>query len=475
MHVDIKNLGTITTGSFHTNDLTIIFGKNNSGKTYISYATYILIKKIKTELLKETTIVKEINACKKGGNYKAYELSINKIIDTIASEKFKKTTTDLLSSGFCVSNNFFKDTEISINTEKLKKEAISKKIEITVNHLLGEHIAFITKNESSDILNVIITNTSLFNDEDDSELTGHAPKNENTLIDNHFHYQIAMEIINESIVFDIKNPFIITSERTGIELFYPELDNNRSNIAEEMAYSTSKQNVRKKDFIELFEKNVSKYSLPIADNIRSIRNGSRKRSNGDLVNHDNYPLINKTLKKITQGDFLRTELGDTIFLINGSKQEIPLQVASSSIKSMSLFDMYINKLSVSDGALIIDEPELNLHPDNQILMAELIVRLVNSGIKVIMTTHSDYIIREINNRIKLNKISNKKKEELKKYIENDIDVISHNRINAFCITENKTIKEIKITENGFQSVIFDDVIISSSEREDDINYITESF
>ena len=51
---------------------------------------------------------------------------------------------------------------------------------------------------------------------------------------------------------------------------------------------------------------------------------------------------------------------------------------------------------------MIDEPELNLHPKNQRNMARLLAMLVNAGIKVFITTHSDYIIREFNTLIQLN-------------------------------------------------------------------------
>ena len=41
-------------------------------------------------------------------------------------------------------------------------------------------------------------------------------------------------------------------------------------------------------------------------------------------------------------------------------------------------------------------------------MANLLARLVTAGIKVLVTTHSDYFIREINNFIMLtNKFENK--------------------------------------------------------------------
>ena len=51
---------------------------------------------------------------------------------------------------------------------------------------------------------------------------------------------------------------------------------------------------------------------------------------------------------------------------------------------------------------MIDEPELNLHPENQRRIARLFARLVNIGMKVFITTHSDYIIKELNTLIMLN-------------------------------------------------------------------------
>lgn len=52
--------------------------------------------------------------------------------------------------------------------------------------------------------------------------------------------------------------------------------------------------------------------------------------------------------------------------------------------------------------LMVDEPELNLHPENQRRVARLFACLVNLGIKVFITTHSDYIIKELNTLIMLN-------------------------------------------------------------------------
>jgi len=51
---------------------------------------------------------------------------------------------------------------------------------------------------------------------------------------------------------------------------------------------------------------------------------------------------------------------------------------------------------------MIDEPELNLHPENQRRIARLFARLTKLGIRIFITTHSDYIIKELNTLIMLN-------------------------------------------------------------------------
>ena len=51
-----------------------------------------------------------------------------------------------------------------------------------------------------------------------------------------------------------------------------------------------------------------------------------------------------------------------------------------------------------------EEPEMCLHPQLQQEMGRLLIRLVNSGISVIATTHSDIILQHINNMCKLSEM-----------------------------------------------------------------------
>ena len=50
MNFHFSNLGYIENGNIDLADLTIIFGENNVGKTYLSYTIYGLIKNLRNNL-----------------------------------------------------------------------------------------------------------------------------------------------------------------------------------------------------------------------------------------------------------------------------------------------------------------------------------------------------------------------------------------------------------------------------------------
>ena len=94
--------------------------------------------------------------------------------------------------------------------------------------------------------------------------------------------------------------------------------------------------------------------------------------------------------------------------------------------------LYIKHIAKKGDLLIIEEPELGLHPKNQRLIARLLACLVNVGIKVWITTNSDYIVKEISTLIML---SNYEDEYLKKVAEkygyNPKELLSVNKVKAY--------------------------------------------
>ena len=50
--------------------------------------------------------------------------------------------------------------------------------------------------------------------------------------------------------------------------------------------------------------------------------------------------------------------------------------------------------------LIIEEPESHLHPGAQTKIAQTLARLVRAGVRVVITTHSNWLLQQISNLIR---------------------------------------------------------------------------
>ena len=117
---------------------------------------------------------------------------------------------------------------------------------------------------------------------------------------------------------------------------------------------------------------------------------------------------------------------------------------------------------------MIDEPELNVHPENQRKIARLLAKLVNAGLNIVISTHSDYIIREFNSLIMLNQ--DKGRKFRKKYKYGDNEVLKPEQIGAY-LFDHQTIKPFDITpEDGIYATTFDEVIRNLNTVNNDIYY-----
>lgn len=94
--------------------------------------------------------------------------------------------------------------------------------------------------------------------------------------------------------------------------------------------------------------------------------------------------------------------------MEGGKMSI--SATSFLIKSLAGLDIYLSSVANEGDVIIIDEPEMNAHPDAQLAITELLAMLVNGGIGVILTTHSPYMTDHINNLVEAGKLPVAKQE-----------------------------------------------------------------
>ena len=105
-----------------------------------------------------------------------------------------------------------------------------------------------------------------------------------------------------------------------------------------------------------------------------------------------------------------------------------LNQTSSMVSELAPLVLFLKYLINSGDLLILEEPESHLHPAAQRQLARGIVRLVNAGVKVLITTHSETFVSQINHLLRISYAS---KRWLKEHNFEPEDCITHDQVGAY--------------------------------------------
>ncbi|MXZ25342.1 MAG: AAA family ATPase [Caldilineaceae bacterium SB0665_bin_21] len=92
------------------------------------------------------------------------------------------------------------------------------------------------------------------------------------------------------------------------------------------------------------------------------------------------------------------------------EEGIPLADSSSMVTELAPLVVYLRGFVRSGHTLIIEEPEAHLHPEVQTKVALAIARMVRAGIRLVITTHSDWLLAEISNLIRAGELKDPRSE-----------------------------------------------------------------
>ena len=118
-------------------------------------------------------------------------------------------------------------------------------------------------------------------------------------------------------------------------------------------------------------------------------------------------------KNILQGRVRleRSETGYPTFAYRpeGWKDDLPLMRASSMVSELAPVVLYLRHVVRPGDVLIIEEPEAHLHPAMQAAFARELARLVRAGVRIVMTTHSEWFLEQIGNLVGLSSLPEKQR------------------------------------------------------------------
>ena len=78
--------------------------------------------------------------------------------------------------------------------------------------------------------------------------------------------------------------------------------------------------------------------------------------------------------------------------------------AASMVSELAPVVLYLRHIVEPGDLLIIEEPESHLHPSMQVEFIRHLAEVVNAGVRVMLTTHSEWVLDELANLVRLSEL-----------------------------------------------------------------------
>jgi hypothetical protein len=360
MKLKLKNIGKITSAEVEIAGITVIAGPNSTGKSTISkslFAMFNSLHNLSQKVKKEQEIsIRQLFTNNIDEFFKEFILIENKKISPedlsalLVGVSEKKDIINIMKK-FDISSDFYSDIlngieEInSIPKKRIEYEILQSSFQKEFNGRI--HNIFSDNNCEIGLVVQGREQKIVFNHNDD-------------LIEDDNLFQLEHEVVY------IDDPFV--------------MDYNSKSEKEGWILSddiTTTKNHR--------EAVIAQYSK--TDTLTIVQRASIK-SNLDLA----YAKINEALE--SELKLIAPRNSDDQKLPTG---KLPVESLSSGAKTFYLMKVLLdNGTIVKNGTLILDEPEVHLHPAWEIILAEMIVLLQKEmQLHILINTHSPYFIRAI--------------------------------------------------------------------------------
>lgn len=141
---------------------------------------------------------------------------------------------------------------------------------------------------------------------------------------------------------------------------------------------------------------------------------------------------------------------------HNTKEDMRLSQASSMVSELAPLVLFIRGLIQPGDMLIIEEPEAHLHPGAQTEIAATLARLVRAGVRVVVTTHSDWLLKEIGNLIREGIL--KEKGELRKKPHGPERWLLPDEVGAWHFHKEKPVEQLHFTNiDGIEPSDYEDL------------------
>lgn len=388
MKITLENFCMIKKAEIELNGITVITGDNDSGKSTVGKALFCICNSF-------YNINKEIRILKK----RSIDIYINdRIIPETEEIRF---STPL---GIFYNNEFYDDEDyetikswiLNLNIDKITKDKFFNELDKIYNIPKEKATEGIISNYLENVFKMQINNFNLKNVNSIAKIKTQATEIEIKIKE------------NKKISHNLKTSF-------PIQVVYIDNPNilNENTFINYNKYSTN-------DYLKELLRNKKYISL-----INDILLNDKISNAIDLIDKI-APTNIKSHRKFLKEEFINTDSkGNKLYASN----------LSTGLKVFAIIKMLLlNNALKENTLLILDEPEIHLHPDWQIILAEVIVLLQRDlNLNILLTTHSPYFLEAIDVYSKKHGIREKRKYYLTRKEEEGIvfDDMTEKTVNLF--------------------------------------------
>ncbi|QSV65625.1 MAG: ATP-binding protein [Aphanizomenon flos-aquae DEX188] len=437
MKIKFSNLGGIQETELDLRPLTVIIGSNNSGKTYIAYCTYGLWQRARRTafVLHRPNHKSELEL--KPEEHDRWSLKIDHNLLDFFIKDIEKIAKHFGEDKYFGVQQFFQDSSGKpFSTTSFEMIISQQEVEDAINQLIQQDAIPLTDE------------TSLkFTRKEDVLFFEIQPKNEEISKNQTLHFTNRFISSVKEVLFS--NIFPFPAERNAFINIYKILETKRYRILkqkqrESFINSTSEEkfglpqpliaiDIRYPQPVEDFLDFLSEIELQETTKI----NSNNKNEFQKLADE-----IEKQLQNKNKTNLKSTKLGGKEIKVLVKKGlENDIYNASSSIKQLAPLLLYLRFRASEGDFLVIDEPEMNLHPESQAKLLEALSILVNLGVRILLTTHSPYIMAHLNNLVNGNHENTEilKRQSSSLYLQDERAFLPIDKVSAYEMKDNKLV------------------------------------
>ena len=174
--------------------------------------------------------------------------------------------------------------------------------------------------------------------------------------------------------------------------------------------------------------------------------------------------IDRQLEEAMLGGSVRVNKSEMIgyphftYQPRGWKNALPLINASSMVSELAPVVLFLRHKVSQDTLLIIEEPESHLHPAMQVEFTRQIAALVHAGVRVIVTTHSEWVLEELGNIVRRSELPKGRRKEIPR----GEFALRSDQVGAWLFEpkgrpKGSIVKEIRLDDSGLFPSKFDEV------------------